>query len=115
MVLLSNVYRFAFHKVGMAIARQALGLPEPVSRPQPLAAADAQAYVGTYRSLDGGEVQFQATDEGLTGLVHCGDHLFHALDDVEMVYLFSDPGSAGCQTVQVTNPLFPPFHYHRTA
>jgi D-alanyl-D-alanine carboxypeptidase len=113
-VLLSNLYRFAFHRVGMAIARQALNLPEPVSRPQPLGAADGQAYAGTYRSLDGVEFQLQAVEGGVAGLVHCGDHLFHALDDIEMLYRFSDPGPTGFGTVHVNGPLFPPFPYRRT-
>jgi D-alanyl-D-alanine carboxypeptidase len=112
-VLLTNLYRFAFHRVGMAIARQVLGLPEPVSRPQPLGAAEAQTYAGTYRSLDGVELQLQAAENGMAGLVHCGDHLFHARDDIEMLYRFSGPGLAGFGTVHVNGPLFPPFPYHR--
>jgi D-alanyl-D-alanine carboxypeptidase len=112
-VLLSNLYRFAFHRVCMAIARQALGLVEPVSRPRPLGAAAAQAYVGTYRSQDGVEFQLRATEDGVAGLVHCGDHLFHALDDIEMHYSFSEPGAAGFRTVHVNGPLFPPFPYRR--
>jgi D-alanyl-D-alanine carboxypeptidase len=114
-VLLTNLYRFAFHRVGMAIARQALGLPEPVSRPQSLGAAEAQIYAGTYRSLDGVEFQLQAAEDGVAGLVHCGDHLFHALDDIEMLYRFSEPGPAGFRTVHVNGPLFPPVPYHRAA
>lgn len=85
------------------------------ARPRPLSAANAQAYAGTYRSLDGIECQLQATAEGVAGLVHCGDHLLHALDDIEMLYRFSEPGPAGFRTVHVNGPLFPPFPYHRVA
>lgn len=113
-VLLTNLYRFPFHRVGMAIVRQALNLPEPASRPRPLVTA-AQAYVGTYRSLDGVEFQLSTAGDGVAGLVHCGDHLFHALDDVEMLYRFSEPGPTGFRTVHVNGPLFPPYPYHRVA
>jgi CubicO group peptidase (beta-lactamase class C family) len=114
-VLLTNLYLFPFHRVGMAIARQALGLAEPVSRPQPLGSSEAQAYAGTYRSLDGAELQLHATEAGVAGLVHCGDHLFHAQDDIEMLYRFSQPSPAGFGAVHVNGPLFPPFPYHRAA
>jgi CubicO group peptidase (beta-lactamase class C family) len=113
-VLLTNLYRFPFHRVGMAIARQALGLPEPVSRPQPLVAAP-RAYAGTYRSLEGVEFQLLAAEDGVASLIHCGDNLFHALDDIETLYRFSEPGPAGFRTVHVNGPLFPPYPYHRTA
>jgi len=112
-VLLTNLYRFPFHQVGMAIARQVLGLPEPVSRPQPL--SEARAYAGLYRSADGVEFELHAAEGGVVGLVYCGDHLFHGRDDVEMVYRFSEPGPAGFRTVHVNGPLFPPFPYHRAA
>jgi CubicO group peptidase (beta-lactamase class C family) len=114
-VLLTNLYRFPFHRVGMAIARQALGLAAPLSRPQPLGSTEARAYAGTYRSLDGAEFQVHATDDGVAGLVHLGDHLFHAQDDIEMVYRLSEPGPAGFRTVHVNGPLFPPFPYNRAA
>jgi hypothetical protein len=112
-VLLTNLYRFPFHQVGMAIARQALGLAEPVSRPQPL--SDAQAYVGLYRSAEGVEFELHAADGGVAGLIHCGDHLFHGRDDIEMLYRFADPGPGGFGTVSVNGPLFPPFPYRRVA
>lgn len=110
-VLLTNLYRFPFHRVGMEIARQALGLPEPISEPRPLANADA--YAGDYRSVDGTEFSLKVVEGGIGGLVHCGDHTFHAHDDIEAIYRFSDPSPAGFQLVTAETPLFPPFAYRR--
>lgn len=112
-VLLTNLYRFPFHQVGMAIARRALDLPEPVSRAKSL--ADARPYAGTYRSAEGVAFELHGTEGGVAGLVHLGDHLFHGQDDIETLYRFSDPGPDGFGTVSVNSPLFPPFPYRRVA
>lgn len=110
-VLLTNLYRFPFHRVALAIARQALGLPEPKSRPRPLENPDA--YVGAYRGADGTDLSLKALDGGIAGLVHCGDHTFHAHDDVETLYRFSAPSPEGFRVATAEMPLFPPFAYRR--
>ena len=112
-VLLTNLYLFPFHRVGVAIARRALGIPEPASTPWPSAPGDV--YAGTYRSRDGTEFKLQTNQTGLAGLVQCGEHLFHAIDDAEMRYRFSDLSLKGFATVTVETPLFPPFVYHRAS
>ncbi|HEX5378978.1 MAG TPA: serine hydrolase domain-containing protein, partial [Phenylobacterium sp.] len=110
-VLLTNLFRFPFHRVGMAIARQALGLSEPVSRPRPL--QNAEAYAGTYRSAEGTDLSLKAIDGGIEDLVHCGEQTFHAHDDVETQYRFSEPSPEGFLAVAAVMPLFPPFTYRR--
>ena len=111
--LLTNLYMFPFHRVAMSIARQALNLPELVSQPWPPSPGDD--FAGTYRSPDGQEINFHADPSGLAGLDQCGEHQFHAADDIEVRYRFSDPSPEGFTMVTAETPLFPPFVYRRTS
>jgi hypothetical protein len=124
-VVLSNLDTYPVERALLALARRALGLPDPVARPRMSVAADDLARcAGTYQPLTVPWLPpwLFAVDDGLLTAPFPVPHSryepfdrtqFQCIDDPEITLCFDQPGPTGYERVTIEGPMRWPWHIAR--